>query len=507
MYRGLLPVGRRTILGAGVAGAVVATGSAVALWPDGSTSGPPILPDSEAVLAAERARTASGVVVNRTLTASPTSLDLGGRVVDTWAFGSSLPGSTIRATAGDRLSVTLINSLPAPTSIHWHGLALRNDMDGVPGLTQNAVPPSQTYRYDFVLPGPGTYWFHPHYGVQLDTGLYAPLIVEDPAEEGAYDEDVVLVLDDWTDGWSATPDGILANFKAEGMGDMGDMTDMDMSGGISAQDPLGSDTGDVTYPAHLINGLLPGAPDVIRSRPGRRLRLRVINAASDTAYRFAIGGHSLVVTHCDGFPTQPVDVDTLIIGMGERYDLLVEVRDGTFPVVAVPEGKDDPRAMAVLTSDQGAAGFQAGRSPIPELSGRMLNYDDLMAAPSVELAPRAADRELEMTLTMGKGGREWLINGRTYADREPLEVEQGERVRLTMTNNSSMFHPMHLHGHTYALSRPDGRGPRKDTVNVLPMTTTVVEFDANNPGQWLAHCHNVYHGELGMMTSVSYVGA
>ena len=116
------------------------------------------------------------------------------------------------------------------------------------------------------------------------------------------------------------------------------------------------------------------------------------------------------------------------------------------------------------------------------------------------------DRELEMTLTMGKGGREWLINGRTYADREPLDVVQGERVRLTMTNNSPMFHPMHLHGHTYALSRPDGRGPRKDTVNVLPMATTVVEFDANNPGQWLAHCHNIYHGELGMMTSVSYVG-
>lgn len=193
--------------------------------------------------------------------------------------------------------------------------------------------------------------------------------------------------------------------------------------------------------------------------------------------------------------------------MGERYDLIVEVRDGTFAVVAQPEGKVDPRAVAVLTSSEGAVRLASDKIQISELSGRLLSYDDLVAAPSAELARRVPDRELEMTLTMGSGGREWLINGRTYADREPLAVEQGERVRLTMTNNSSMFHPMHLHGHTYALSRADGRGPRKDTVNVLPMTTTVVEFDATNPGQWLAHCHNAYHGELGMMTSVSYVGA
>lgn len=506
MYRGLVPVGRRTVLGIGAVGVVAAsTGGAVALWPGGAPAGGPlILPDSQAVLAAERARQVTGRMVKRTVTAAPTSLDLGGRVVDTWAFGPTLPGATIRATAGDRLSVTLINSLPDPTSIHWHGLALRNDMDGVPGLTQPAVPSAQTHRYDFILPDPGTYWFHPHYGVQLDTGLYAPLIIDDPDEEGAYDEEIVLMLDDWTDGWSASPDDILATLKAEGMGDMGGM---EMSSDASAEAPLGSDTGDVTYPAHLINGLLPADPYTIRSKPGRRLRLRVINAASDTAYRFAIGGHELTVTHTDGFPTQPVAVEALIIGMGERYDLIVEVRDGTFPVVARPEGKDDPQAMAVLTSTESAARLSPAQDQVAELSGRLLSYDDLVAAPSAELPIRAPDRELQMALTMGNGGREWLINGRAYADREPLVVEQGERVRLTMTNNSSMFHPMHLHGHTYALSRSDGRGPRKDTVNVLPMTTTVVEFDATNPGQWLAHCHNTYHGELGMMTSISYVGA
>ena len=105
---------------------------------------------------------------------------------------------------------------------------------------------------------------------------------------------------------------------------------------------------------------------------------------------------------------------------------------------------------------------------------------------------------------MANAGRQWLINGRAYGNHEPLPVKAGERVRVVMTNQSMMFHPMHLHGHTFALTRPDGRGIRKDTVNVLPMQQLAVDLEADNPGQWLAHCHNVYHMELGMMTTLSY---
>ena len=112
-----------------------------------------------------------------------------------------------------------------------------------------------------------------------------------------------------------------------------------------------------------------------------------------------------------------------------------------------------------------------------------------------------------MSLSMGDEGRKWLINGRTYDDTEPLDVKQGQRLRVTFDNRSTMFHPMHLHGHTYAVTRPNGTGPRKDTLNVLPMSKVVVDLDADNPGQWLAHCHNIYHGELGMMTVLSYVAS
>ena len=497
-------ISRRAVLGLTTGAATVGAAAIVAprLFPD--TPAPTLVTGSSpAVAVKEAARTTTGRTVSRTLRASPTQIDLGGRTVQTWAFDQALPGPEIRVTAGDRLKVEVTNSLPDPTTVHWHGLALRNDMDGVPGLTQASIPPSGAMTYDFVVPDPGTYWFHPHVGVQLDTGLYAPLIVEDPAEPGSYDDEVVLVLDDWTDGWSTSPDDILAGFRENGMASMtGSMADM--STGVSPTTPLGTDTGDVVYPGHLINGKLAESPTVVRSESGNRIRFRIINAGADTAYRFAIAGHRLTVTHADGFPVDPVEVDTLILGMGERYDVTVQVNDGTYDIVSEPEGKSDPPARAVLTTTPGRLDLPSYRRPA-ELDGRLLTYTDLIADAAVALPDRPVDRDLTMTLQMGDGGREWLINDRIYDDRSPLSVTPGQRVRIAMKNDSTMFHPMHLHGHTFALAGATSRGPRKDTVNVAPKSEQVVEFDAVNPGQWLAHCHNAYHGELGMMTVLSYV--
>ncbi|GEP38118.1 putative oxidase (copper-binding protein) [Nocardioides psychrotolerans] len=468
-----------------------------------------VVPGSTAVARVEAARSTSGKVVQRTLTAAPSTVDLGGRVVSTWAYDGSVPGPEIRVGAGDLLQVRLVNQLPDPTTVHWHGLALRNDMDGVPDLTMPAVAPEEAFDYSFVVPDPGTYWFHPHAGIQLDYGMQAALIVEDPDEPGGYDEEVVLVLDDWTDGWGQSPTKILAGFARDGMGSMAGMGGMDGMdgmgggmGGVSSDAPLGADTGDVAYPAHLINGRLPQDPVTITSAPGRRIRFRLINASGDTAYRFAVGGHRLSVTHTDGYGVEPLEVDTLILGMGERYDVVVEVGDGVFPVVAAPEGKPDPAAMAVLRSTPGAAPAPGARPT--ELDGRLLSYGDLVPTARATLTAKDVDRELEMTLGMADGGRRWLINGATFADRQPLDITSGERVRITMTNRSMMFHPMHVHGHTFALAGGTGTGVRKDTVNVLPMQTVTVDLQADNPGQWMTHCHNAYHAELGMMAVLSY---
>ncbi|OIQ83162.1 copper resistance protein A precursor [mine drainage metagenome] len=506
-------LGRRRFLQLGAAGIVVVGAGAFA---GSRIFAPPDLigPRSAAVTAGEAARRTTGHVVRRELRAAPTTIDLAGRTVHTWAYNDTVPGPEIRVQAGDELRVRLINDLPAPTSVHWHGIDLRNDMDGVPGLTQAAVAPAGSFDYAFIASHPGTYWFHPHVGVQLDTGLQGALIVEDPAEAGAYDEEVVLVLDDWTDGWGDSPDAILARMTRDGMTGGSPMAGMSMGGtdggGMSmaqtmpsGDHPLGTDTGDVVYPSHLINGRPPQDPFVISTAPGRRIRLRLINAGSDTAYRFAIGGHRLTVTHADGYPVVPIQVDTLIVGMGERYDVVVTAGDGAFPVVAVAEGKATAAGSAVLRTASGAVPPTDARPT--ELSGRLLAYADLAPTDASAMAPRTPDRTLELALQMVDGGRKWFINGAGYGNHRPLDIRAGERVRLLMRNESMMFHPMHIHGHTFALTGATAPGIRKDTVNVLPMQTVAVDLQADNPGQWAVHCHNTYHAELGMMSVLSYL--
>jgi FtsP/CotA-like multicopper oxidase with cupredoxin domain len=523
---------RRRVLGLGAAGLAVAglgVGGFELTRRPAAPSLQAIGPRSPLVAATEAARSTTGKIVSQTLTAAPTTVDLGGRVVNTWAYNGSVGTPLIRVTAGDRLDVHLVNQLTDPTTVHWHGLALRNDMDGVPGVTMDPVAPGADFQYSFTAPHPGTYWFHPHVGVQMDRGLQGALIIDDPKEPGGYDQEAVLILDDWTDGWSATPDAILARLGRDGMsmggmssGGMGaggmsmgggspssssgGMGGMDMGSTVSATHPIGTDTGDVVYPAHLINGRLPQDPTMVSASPGQRIRFRLINAGSDTAYRFAVGGHRLTVTHADGYPVQPVEVDTVLLGMGERYDVVVTAGDGAFPIVASPEGKPDPAGQALLRTAGGTAPTVGARPA--ELDGRLLTYADLVPTAAAALAVRAPDRQLNLTLGMVDGGRQWVLNGVPYAQHQALDVTSGQRVRITMQNQTSMFHPMHLHGHTFAVVTGSGSsatpGVRKDTVNVLPMQTLAIDLDTDNPGQWLAHCHNAYHGELGMMTVMSY---
>ncbi|MBO1419092.1 multicopper oxidase family protein [Streptomyces sp. FH025] len=476
-------------------------------------------------VAAAEARRNPGPERKIALTATETTLDLGGRTVRSWAYGDRLPGQEVRATLGETLAVTLANHLPQPTSLHWHGLALRNDMDGVPGVTQAAVKPGASFEHRFALSHPGTYWFHPHSGVQQDRGLYAPLIVEDPKEPLSYDKEWVVVLDDWVDGVDgSTPDAVLAEL-AQGMGGMDhsshggasgggapgmDMGGMGMGGAPSgaagpsrmlmgAQSPLlGGDAGDVAYPFHLVNGRLPAAPETFTAKPGDRIRIRLINAGGDTAYRVALGGHELTVTHTDGFPVEQATTQALLLGMGERYDVLVTAKDGTFPLTALAEGKN-ATALAVLRTGGGAAPDASARPA--ELDGRLLTAAQLKADASVRLPAKAPDRTVALELTGVMAKADWAFNGRKYDPAQRYPVAAGERVRLEFRNSTSMWHPVHLHGHSFALP---GDGPRKDTAIVLPGATLAVDFDADNPGLWMVHCHNVYHAENGMMTVLGY---
>ncbi len=498
------PFSRRTFL---VAAGAAATGVALSACSE-RTPGQAVGPLAAAVGEREDRRRRPGAAVREVaLVAAPATVDLGGRTASTWVYGGALPGPLLRLRAGEVLRARLDNRLPVPTSIHWHGIALRNDMDGVPGVTQEPVAPGASFTYEFTVPDPGTYFFHAHVGVQLDRGLYGTLLVDDPAEPGRYDRELVIVLDDWTDGVGRSPDQVLEDLQRRGMAGMGGMGNMEgMQGGMGgmgdARNPLGGDPGDVRYPLYLVNGRPPGSPRSLGARPRERVRLRIVNAGADTAFRVALAGHRLTVTHTDGFPVRPVTGDALLVGMGERYDALVDLGDGAFPLVALAEGKD-ARATAVVRTGRGPTPRLDTRPP--ELDGRLLTAAGLRPAAGVDLGSRDPARTHRLVLAGDMQQYRWTINGRTFDRAVPLEVRDGERVRLVFENRSMMFHPMHLHGHTFQVRDGHRPGPRKDTVVVRPMRRVTVDLETANPGQWMIHCHNAYHQQAGMMTTLSYV--
>ncbi|MFF2731454.1 multicopper oxidase family protein [Streptomyces sp. NPDC058008] len=518
---------RRAVLGAGVALAgtaglisrAAAPGAAYAATHHEPSSARAadqyVTPDGPEVADAETRRGA-GPLRKVSLTANASRLELGGGLtVPSWAYGDRLPGEAIRVTAGDTLELALANHLPQATTMHWHGLALRNDMDGVPALTQPSVEAGADFTYRFAVTHPGTYWVHPHSGVQLDRGLYAPLIVDDPKEPLAYDKEWIVVLDDWLDGVEgSTPDAVLSELnkgRASSHGAAGhtarrraaaadgDTPSRLMTGASS--DLLGGHAGDVAYPHYLVNGRRASDPSVFEARPGDRIRLRVINAGGDTAFRLALGGHRMTVTHTDGFPVRHTETDALLLAMGERYDVLVTAGDGVFPLTALAEGKD-ASALAVLKTGTGAVPAATVRPA--ELDGELVTPDRLAPDDGVALAQREPDRTVRMTLTGSMDAYDWAFDGTPYDPAVRHPVKAGERVRLVFTNRTPMWHPIHLHGHTFALAG-EALGARKDTAAVLPGRSLTVDLDADNPGLWMLHCHNVYHAESGMMTVLGYL--
>lgn len=552
---------RRRVL-AGAVGVLGAAGAGVPLLvrgggdPPGPTRVPPW---SDPVHRAEQVRRGQGTgrTVRVRLSAQPDELDLGGRVVRTWAYDGRLPGPTVRARVGDQLEVELANRLPEPTTVHWHGLRIRNDMDGVPHLTQQPIASGESMRYTFTAPDPGTYWLHPHIGLQRERGLYAPLIIDDPHDPGDYDVEFVVVLDDWIDGAGATPHEVLTALRGGPMdggtgghldghmsGDTGGDTGRDMNGqpgmaqyrtavqlgqipdrsetwqyhvppalatpppGTAPASPASRLASHVQFPFYLLNGRLPTAPHTFAAKPGQRARIRLINAAGATVFRVALGGHRLTVTHTDGFPVDPVTVDTLQLASGERYDLRVTLADGAFPLVAVAEGKHAQALGVVRTA--------TGPTPAPtaapaELAGQLLDLADLRAAPAVRTEHRQPDVSHTAHLTGDMHTFAWRINAETYNHQQPfdgitpLTVHEGQHVQLVLVNQTPMYHPMHLHGHTCTVrALGDSVGVRKDTVMVPPGDRLSVDFTADNPGQWLVHCHNAYHMATGMAAMLSY---
>jgi multicopper oxidase len=534
---------RRGFIAAGVAGGLTlaACGRSVS-----SAS-----PMSAAIAAAEAARPHSGRTVTASLTPQPAKVDIGGRIVDTLAYGDKIPGPLIRASIGDEVVVSVSNKLGRPTSVHWHGIALRNDMDGVEPATPN-IEAGDDFTYRFSVPNPGTYWAHPHTGLDADEGLYLPFIIDDPTEAGRYDAEWIVVLDDWTDGVGKSPQQLYDALKDPNKPPMqepapstttppsrtatpsatttptqtptttnttttstttGTSTSSSPSstsgmpgmpgGEVGNSDLLGGDAGDIAYPYYLINGRIPEAATTFNAKPRQRIRIRIINAASDTTFRVALAGHAMTVTHTDGYPVMPTRVDALLIGMAERYDVIVTAADGVFPLVASAEGKNAV-ARALLTTGKGTPPDPQFRPS--ELSKRVGTVEMFTAVTAANLGRPDPNLDLPVVLGGTMSKYDWTINGEPYSRTNPLHVRAGQHPTLIFDNATMMYHPMHLHGHTFQVIKVDGTlGARKDTVIVLPKQKLRAVLIADNPGLWMLHCHNTYHLEAGMMTRLDYL--
>jgi multicopper oxidase len=450
---------------------------------------------------AARRKITSGSMQEFRLIAEPGEVELGPDVVyRTWLYNGRFPGPEIRVREGDRIKVRVENGLPeAGTTVHWHGIPVPNAMDGVPKLTQEPIPPDQAMIYEYDAAPAGSYMYHSHMDLQLDRGLLGALIIEERSAHIAYDHEEVLVFDDYLPDPPRSLAEMARSATRESGGMMGGMMGRSRSGGM-----MGGMSGIVPpYAALLINGKLPSDPAQITVRSGDRIRLRLINPSSATTYRIAIAGHTMLVTHADGQPVEPVKVDRLTLGMGERYDVLIEAGNpGIWPLVGVAVEGDVQPARAVLRYVDARASTISDGLPRELTRGRALAYSDLRSVDG-SFSARDPDRIFNLRLSGGMMMRPdvWTIGGEAYPDAAPLEIREGELVRVNMTNMSMMLHPMHLHGHFFHAGNA-----LKDTLIVEPhMGRASFDFVADNPGRWLFHCHNLYHLHAGMAREFRYV--
>jgi multicopper oxidase len=446
-------------------------------------------------LAPLAARAASDDLVTYRLTAAP----LGNGI----AYNGTIPGPVLRVTHGQRVRVEYVNRSPIATTIHWHGMILPNAMDGAAGVTQRAVAENGAFVYEFTPDPPGTRWYHDHAAQMGELrGLFGAFIVEDPREERA-DVEYVVVLHDVPDMASIRA-AITGTSRVPMIDPMGS-SEMDA---MRAGERMGDE---IAYLSHRVNGKTYPNGAMLRVKVGDRVRLRILNASGTQARYVRLAGHRLRVTHADGNPV-PVarEFDVLRIGLAERYDAWFEVtKPGAWLLQGIYDG---PLAFqqSMLVYTDGMEHAAPMGSPIMLDGLDVLSYEKIAGGYGGRLRT-GITRDAHYTLGGGDwGSSRWTMNGATWPDVPPLTLQRSDRARVRFTNKTDMDHPMHLHGHTVRVVEIDGRPlahpPLKDTALVGSNGGTLAwDFEPGRfPGHWLLHCHNEVHMIDGMMTEVTY---
>lgn len=465
--------------------------------------------------------------------------DKGIKPVRALTLNGGIPGPTLRFRVGDTARIRVHNKLAnEETSIHWHGLLVPNEQDGVPHVTTPPILPGTTHTFEFPLTHAGTYWYHSHTGLQEQLGVYGSIVIEPKGGEPIKTtRDHVVVLSDWTvenpnevmrslvrgTDWYAFKKGstqsLLGAAKAGALKDFWDRERSRMPA---------MDISDIAYDAFLANGRrsihLPG-------NPGETVRLRVINAAASTYFYLQSATGPLRIVAADGPAVQPIRVKRLLIGMAETYDLIVTIpatgrweiratsQDGSgHASVWLGNGKETPAPniprpdnynmdshMMAAMDDMDAKPLSEAAALAHEPARPLSPYSRLRALKPTDLPAHLPRRTITLRATGDMERYVWSFNGKTFAEDGVIPIMKGEVIRLVFINDTMMHHPLHLHGHFFRVLMGQGKySPLKHTIDLPPMARRTVEFEANERGDWLFHCHLLYHMHAGMTRIFSY---
>ncbi|MDR6644253.1 MULTISPECIES: copper resistance system multicopper oxidase [unclassified Luteibacter] len=500
------------------------------------------------------------------------SVDFTGRARRAVTVNGGVPGPTLRWKEGETVSLHVKNHLDTTSSIHWHGLIVPADQDGVPGISFDGVPAGSSFTYRFPVRQSGTYWYHAHSRFQEQSGLYGAIVIEPKeGERHVADRDYVLLISDWTDEdpervyaklrtrsdvynyGQPTLSDFLRDARAKGLGEAASMRSMWNRMRMNMSDL--ADVSGATY-TYLVNGATPAANWTGLFRPGERVRLRLINGSSNSIFDLRIPGLRLRVIAADGQDVEPVLVDELRLSAAETYDVIVEPGDDRAYTIFAQSIDRSGYARATLAPREGMAAPLPPLDPRPRLamrdmmgsmaddaaddSGmvmarharseygagvdmrvdmprtnlddpgvglrdrahRVLTYADLHTLGGA-LDTREPSRTIELHLTGNMERFMWSFDGLKYSEAKPVHFRSGERLRVTLVNDTMMNHPIHLHGMWSEIESPDGAFQvRKHTVNIQPAQQVSYAVTADNPGRWAFHCHMLYHMEAGMFREV-----
>lgn len=517
-------------------------------------------------------------VVRYDLTIKDTIVNFSGKEKRAIAVNEQIPMPTLTFTEGDIAEIVVHNKLKESTSLHWHGLFLPNKEDGVPYLTQMPIKPNETFTYRFPIIQSGTHWYHSHSGLQEQIGMYGSMVLlkkkDDPTFRKGIDDlpEVPIILSEWTDIKPENVQRMLRNandWAAIKKGTVQSYSEAIKAGhfktklGNEMKRMLAMDVSDVYYDKFLING--KNESQLSQFKSGDKVRLRISNGGASSYFWLSYAGGKMTVVANDGNDVEPVEVDRLIIGVSETYDVVVTIPNENiaYEFLATPEDRtksasiylgngkvqlksrmpklkyfegmkmmNDMMNMDGSMDDMGMnMSFQKmdmNTVMYPEITGNpemkmdnkmnhsnhsmnvkqdivTLNYGMLKAPHPTTLPKDAPVRELRFELTGNMNRYVWSMDNKVLSETDKILIKKGENVRITLYNGSMMRHPMHLHGHDFRALNGQGEfAPLKNVLDIMPMETDTIEFLANAEGDWFFHCHILYHMMAGMNRVFSY---